>query len=99
MVAVATGKIDGLIFILGLIGGMFIFAETYPLIMDFTSIGSMGTVRLPELLNIKSGIVVLAVVVMAVVGYRSKNIPVPNTGPFEDIGVQYRNRHTHAHGQ
>ena len=64
-VSAATGRIDGMVYVAGMIGGLVGFAEIYPHIARFTKITSMGKITLPQLLNIPYGVIVFAVVVMA----------------------------------
>lgn len=65
IVSVATGRIDGLVYILGVFAGIFVFGELFPLISGFFYSTPMGTVTLPEFLNLPYGVVVFAVVLMA----------------------------------
>jgi len=69
IVATVSGKLDGLIFIVGMIIGSFIFAEIFPLLEGFYSAGDMGAVRLSDVLNLNSGIIALLVCLMAVGTY------------------------------
>ncbi len=66
VVSFATGAIDGLMFILGALFGIFVFGEIYPLISDFYTSTNLGVVRLPEVLNLPYGLVVFLVVIMAI---------------------------------
>jgi uncharacterized membrane protein YedE/YeeE len=66
VVATASGKLDGLIFILGMVFGSLIFAQMFPLIQGFYTSGHMGAIRLPDILKINSGIVALLVCLLAV---------------------------------
>ena len=66
VVATASGKLDGVIFILGMVFGSLIFALVFPLIEGFYTSGHMGTVRLPDILNINSGIIAFLICLMAV---------------------------------
>jgi len=66
VVATASGKLDGLIFIFGMVFGSLIFAQVFPLIQGFYVSGHMGTIRLPDLLKINSGIIALLVCLLAV---------------------------------
>jgi len=68
-VAVAIGKIDALLFALGIVVGIFLFGVTFPEISAFNFSGHLGSLTLPTWLNVNTGIVVLAVVVMAVVAF------------------------------
>lgn len=66
MVAVATGKIDALVFVAGMIFGILVFGEMFPGIEEFFNSGYMGTVTLPSYFNLSYGLVVFLVVLMAV---------------------------------
>lgn len=65
-VATATGRIDGLTFLLGVFAGIFAFGEFYPLVKGFYNSTPMGSLTLPKLLNLPYGLIVFAVVIMAV---------------------------------
>jgi uncharacterized membrane protein YedE/YeeE len=66
VVATVSGKLDGFIFLLGMVFGSIIFAELFPLLQDFYKAGHMGAVRLTDVLGINSGIIALLVCLMAV---------------------------------
>lgn len=68
-VAVSTGKIDGLVFVVGVLAGIFVFGEAFPIVKGFYSASPMGRVTLPELFGIPYGVVVFFVVLMAVGGF------------------------------
>jgi hypothetical protein len=65
-VAAATGKIDGMVFLAGILAGIFVFGELFPLIEGFYNSTPMGQITLPKLLGVPYGVIVLAVVLMAV---------------------------------
>jgi len=69
LAALATGRIDGIVYALGLFAGTFVYAEVYPWIKGFVNSGAMGQVTLPEVFNVPWGLVVFVVVVIAVVGF------------------------------
>ncbi|MBW1734027.1 MAG: YeeE/YedE family protein [Deltaproteobacteria bacterium] len=69
IVATVSGRLDGLIFIVGMMIGSIIFAEIFPLLEKFYSAGNMGAVRLTDVLHLNSGVVALLVCLMAVVAY------------------------------
>jgi len=69
VVATVSGKLDGLIFLVGMIIGSLIFGEIFPALEKFYSAGSMGQVTLPQVLNIQSGVLALGVCLMAVIAY------------------------------
>jgi rhodanese-related sulfurtransferase len=65
LVAAATGKVDGLIFVLGVGLGVFAFGESVQSFEGFFNSSHMGRFMLPELLGISTGWTVLALVLMA----------------------------------
>jgi hypothetical protein len=67
--ATATGRIDGLLFVTGIFAGMFTFAEVYPLVKGFYLSGAGEAMTLPQAFGIPYGVVVFAVVLMAVGGF------------------------------
>jgi hypothetical protein len=66
MVAVATGKLDAMVFVGGMVFGILVFGEMFPGIEEFFNSGFMGTVTLPSYFNLSYGLVVFLVVLMAV---------------------------------
>jgi hypothetical protein len=69
VVASATGRLDGIVFGLGVFAGIFVFGELYPRIEGFVTAGNLGAVTLPEVFNLPYGLVVLMVVVLALLGF------------------------------
>jgi len=67
LVSVATLKIDGMFFLLGLVAGVVLFGETVSYIDAFWHSSDMGTFTLPELLHLETGVVVFLVVCLALV--------------------------------
>ncbi len=67
--AVATGKIDGLVYVLGIVAGTLTFAGLFPLLRGLYLTGSAGAKTLPQVLHLPWGMVVLAVVLMALGGF------------------------------
>jgi hypothetical protein len=65
LVAMATGKVDGVFFVIGVLTGIFLFGETVSHFALFFDSSYMGRFTLPELFGLSYGTVVLAVVVMA----------------------------------
>lgn len=65
LVALATGKIDGIFFVGGVLFGIFVFGETVSSIETFFNSSYMGRFTLPELLNLPTGTVVLLIVIGA----------------------------------
>ena len=69
MVAAVTGRIDGMIFILGVMAGIIAFGEAFPLLKGFYGSGDFGRLTLPQAFHLPYGLVVFLVVVMAVGGF------------------------------
>lgn len=67
--ATATGRLDGLAYVAGLLAGTFAFAEAFPLLEGFYASGDLGRLTLPEVLGLPYGVVVFGVVLMAVAGF------------------------------
>jgi len=65
LVAVATLKLDGIFFTLGVIFGIFVFGESVGLFEDFWYSSYMGRLTFQDLLGVDAGVVVLAVALMA----------------------------------
>jgi rhodanese-related sulfurtransferase/uncharacterized membrane protein YedE/YeeE len=65
LVAMATGKIDGIFFVAGVLFGIFMFGETVSGYAVFFESSYMGRFTLPELFNASYGAVVLAIVIVA----------------------------------
>lgn len=53
--AIAIGKLDGLVFTIGLYIGIFIFSEAFPLFEDFYTSGALGNVTLTDITGIPTG--------------------------------------------
>lgn len=68
-VSAVTGKIDGMVYLLGIVVGIFIFGEIFPLVSNFYNSTPMGQITLSQLFNIPYGILVFAVVLMAIGGF------------------------------
>ena len=69
LVAAVTGRIDGMVFVLGAMAGMFAFGEAFPLLKGFYESGDFGRLTLPQAFHLPYGLVVFLVVVMAVGGF------------------------------
>ena len=65
LVGMATGKVDALFFVLGVLAGIFMFGETVSHFAVFFESSYMGRFTLPELFGLSYGMVVLLIVVFA----------------------------------
>ncbi len=99
-VAAATGKIDGILFIVGVFAGTFLFAEAYPLVKPLHLATPMGQTTIPQQFGVPYGLVVFAVVLMAIGGFAGAGwvekkmapeqkpaTPAPTAGPAAVEGV------------
>lgn len=67
--ALSTGRIDGMVYALGIAAGTVVYGESYSVIKDLVNSGARGALTLPEVLNLPWGVVVFAVVLIAVGGF------------------------------
>ena len=67
--AAATGRIDGMVYLLGIIAGIFVFGEIFPFISDFYVSTPMGQITLPQITGLPYGLFVFLVVLMALGGF------------------------------
>lgn len=65
-VGCSTGRIDAFIYIGGIMFGMVVFGELYPLIIDFHTSGAMGRYLVSDWLNIPLGLMGLIAILMAI---------------------------------
>ncbi|MGB7739075.1 MAG: DUF6691 family protein [Steroidobacteraceae bacterium] len=72
--SLATGRIDGFVYAFGIGAGTLVYAEVYPAIKEFVNSNDMGQVTLPQVLHLPWGLIVFAVVVIAVAGFSAATI-------------------------
>ena len=65
LVGLATGKLDAIVFVFGVLFGIFMFGETVGNFATFFDSSNMGRFTLPELFNASYGVVVFSIVVVA----------------------------------
>jgi len=65
-VAAATGRIDGMVYLAGVVAGIFLFGEIFPFVTGFYNSTNLGRLTLPDVFNMSYGMVVFLVVAMAV---------------------------------
>jgi rhodanese-related sulfurtransferase len=61
----ATLKLDAMVFLVGVVVGIFVFGETVPFFMGFWTASDLGRFTLPELLGMPAGVITLSIVVFA----------------------------------
>jgi len=69
VVACATGKLDAMLFVGGLVAGMFLFGELYPSLQCFADSSSLGKQTIYDYFRIPYGAVVLLVIAVALGGF------------------------------
>jgi hypothetical protein len=69
IVSAATGKLDGLVFVFGCCAGTLGFAVAFPFLGSLYTAGDLGTRTLPQVTGLPWGVVVFAVVLIAVGGF------------------------------
>ncbi len=72
--SLATGRIDGFVYAFGIGAGTLVYAEVYPWIKGFVNSNGMGQVTLPEVFDLPWGLVVFAVVLIAVAGFSAATL-------------------------
>jgi rhodanese-related sulfurtransferase len=65
LVGMATGKLDAVMFVLGVLFGIYLFGETVGSFATFFDSSYMGRFTLPELFKTSYGVVVISIVVVA----------------------------------
>jgi uncharacterized protein len=68
-VAAATGRYDGMVYLAGILAGLFLFGEFFPLVDGFYTATPMGRITLPELFGLPYGFIVFLVALMAIGGF------------------------------
>ncbi len=65
LVASTVGKLDGMMYVLGALFGMFIYGEIFPAIKSIAESGYMGEVTLSDWLHLRPGLIAFFIVIMA----------------------------------
>jgi hypothetical protein len=68
-VAVATGKVDGMVYAGGILAGMFFYGELSAAFDPFVNSTDMGSVTLPQYFNLPVPVVAAAIIAMALAGF------------------------------
>lgn len=68
-VAAATGKMDGWVHLVGMLAGILIFGELFPLLESFYHSTPMGQTTLDQLIGLPYGTTVFLLVVVALAGF------------------------------
>jgi len=91
LVAAATLKVDGMLFVLGGLVGVFLFGESVGSFEPFWLSANLGRFTLPEWLGLSTGLTVLLVVLMALAAFAAAEALERRFGPARP-GAQGRPR-------
>lgn len=69
VVGAATGRIDAMVYVLGVTAGTFVMGEAFPYVQGFYESGAMGELTLPQALHLPVPVVLLLVTLMAAGGF------------------------------
>ena len=69
MVALVSGRVDAMVYVAGIVAGTVLFAEAFPAVERFYTSGAMGVQSIPGYFSLPWGVVVFAVVLMALGGF------------------------------
>ena len=86
--AIATGKIDGIVFIVGFLLGSVIFGDFFQVWGDFYNSNYLGVFRLDQWLGISLGTTVLMIVLIAVVSTLAMRYVQRRVWPTTDVDPQ-----------
>lgn len=70
----AIGRIDGMVFVLGALIGIFGYTEAYPLYKDFLVADNFGPLTVPQAFGMNRGFFILLVAVVAIVAFATTTI-------------------------
>jgi hypothetical protein len=62
----ATGRIDAMVYAVGMLAGLALYAEAYPAIEAWTKTTALGEITFPDYLGVPRGVLVAIVLAMAV---------------------------------
>jgi uncharacterized protein len=68
-VASSTGSLDGVVNVVGLLFGIFLFGELYPWLEGFYTAGPLGQVTMVDYFGVPEGVMVFLLVGMALAGF------------------------------
>lgn len=67
--AAAIGKKDAMIFVLGALAGVFLFAELFPYLAEFYESSSLGAIRVYDSLGISRGLFIMILIPVAIAAF------------------------------
>lgn len=67
--AAAVGRVDGMVFVVGGLAGAFLFGEAFPRLRGVYQAGSFGDPTMPGFLGVSPGLVLLAMIAIAIAAF------------------------------
>jgi uncharacterized membrane protein YedE/YeeE len=74
LTGVAIGKIDAIVFTLGLLIGIFIFSELYFVLKPMLTEGDYGNITLDKSIGIPADVIILSIAILAVAAFYFSDI-------------------------
>jgi hypothetical protein len=68
-VSASSGRLDGIAVLVGMVGGILVFNEAFPLIEAFYRSTPLGSLTIPQAIGVPHGVVVAATVAAALLGF------------------------------
>ncbi|MBT3250359.1 MAG: YeeE/YedE family protein [Candidatus Marinimicrobia bacterium] len=69
--AAAIGKIDAMVFIIGIIIGIFIFGEGFPIWKEFHEAGNLGSLKIQDIIGISGGLFTFLIIIFAMILFKT----------------------------
>jgi uncharacterized membrane protein YedE/YeeE len=68
-VATFTGRIDGVIHLVGMMAGILFFGEMFPLLESFYNSTPLGQITIPDVLGLPANVMMFVIVLIALVAF------------------------------
>ena len=69
--AAAIGKIDAMVFIIGIIIGIFIFGEGFPIWKEFHEAGNLGSLKIQDIIGISGALFTFLIIIFAMILFKT----------------------------
>ena len=69
--AAAIGKIDAMVLIIGIIIGIFIFGEGFPIWKEFHEAGNLGSLKIQDIIGISGGLFTFLIIIFAMILFKT----------------------------
>ncbi len=83
-IASSTGRLDGVVNVMGLLAGILLFGELYPYLSGFYTTSPLGQITIADYFGIPAGVTVFFLVIIALLGFwASEKLELKNTNKYE----------------